>query len=126
MKIGTDQLELFVEVEKHSINGQDLEVVLVPLKWWLGDSREYGAAFCDAGVAHVRSELPKFLRRFVTYHELYHLIDPYTWGDWWGAEIRANLVAGICCPLGLLHFTWATITSAERRAFYRERFRGGF
>lgn len=112
-------------VERHFINGKEYEVVILPRED-LDDPADFGKAFCGDDIAYVRLELPAPVRTFVTYHELYHLIDTRTWGGWWGSELRANVVAGICHPIGFMWCIWLTLSIPERRELYKRRFKNKF
>lgn len=110
-----------LERDFHTIYGKVYEVIYVP-KEFLGEEI-FGIAYIGTNIAHVRQDLPLFARRAVAYHELYHLIDEYTWGKELGSELRANVVAFVCHPIGFIIAVAMTVLSRKRRAFYATRFR---
>ena len=110
-----------LERDFHEIYGKVYEVIYVP-KEFLGEEI-FGIAHMGSNIAHVRQDLPLFARKAVAYHELYHLIDEYTWGGELGSEFRANAVAFFCHPIGFVIVVAMTLLSKERRAFYASRFK---
>ena len=58
----------------------------------------FGYAVPSKQVAYVRDDLPGFVKKFVTAHELYHLGDKTKWWVW--REIKANTAGAFKHPLG--------------------------
>ncbi len=110
-----------LERDFHEIYGKVYEVIYVP-KEFLGEDI-FGIAYVGTSIAHVRQDLPRFARKAVAYHEVYHLIDEYRWGGELGSELRANAVAFVCHPIGFVIAVVLTLLSRKRRAFYATRFK---
>ncbi|MHB1865010.1 MAG: hypothetical protein ACYCPS_02500 [Candidatus Saccharimonadales bacterium] len=58
--------------------------------------------FVRNGQVYISEALGGQVKRFVTCHELYHLIDKQTWLGYFGMELRANFMCGLKDPLGFL------------------------
>ena len=61
---------------------------------------KFGCADRKNQIAYIREDLPPIVKKFVETHELYHLRDNSVFWVW--REIKANIVAGIKCPLGFI------------------------
>jgi len=60
----------------------------------------FGLGLPNKGQVSVREDLPEWVKRFVTTHELYHLKDKAQW--WLLREVKANLHAAIRHPVGFV------------------------
>jgi hypothetical protein len=76
----------------------------------------------SSGRIEIRNDLPKNVRLFVQYHELYHLRDKAT--NWLWREIKANCYAFLKCPLGGI-LTVILSLHPDRLKYYWSRFKKG-
>ena len=83
----------------------------------MGRAHSFGCAYKQE--VYVRADLSIRIKRFVISHEIYHLNDKHAWLGWLGGEIRANLVAGMKDPVGLLLTIKASLTAERLAAYWR-------
>ncbi len=79
----------------------------------------FGKAMIEFGTrfALVRDDLPKLAKKFVMYHEIYHLQDQeHT--NIIAREIHANLGALPYAPIGFIQTVFLTLTNPERLSYY--------
>jgi len=74
----------------------------------------------DVGYALVRDDLPRKVKKFVSYHEIYHLYDFMNnlHQSVFAKEVHASLAAFPYEPLGGLQTVFLTITNLERIKYY--------
>ena len=60
----------------------------------------YGYAQPSRKIAYIREDLPSSVKKFVTFHELYHLEDKARWWIW--REVRANIAGARKHPIGFM------------------------
>ena len=79
----------------------------------------FGKAITEFGTqfALVRDDLPKQAKKFVMYHEIYHLQD-HDHTNVLAREIHANLGALPYAPIGFVQTVFLTITNPERISYY--------
>lgn len=111
-----------IEEQKKIINGKNIIIQYVTKEaLW---AAFWTAYFYENRVA-VRYDLPKFVKRFVTSHELQHI---KYWPKWsvLKKELRANLIPGMKDPLWLFMTIFHTLISKERREFYKDRIKNNY
>jgi hypothetical protein len=69
---------------------------------------------CPQKKAYIRDDLPGFVKKFVTAHELYHLRDKAKWWVW--REIKANIAGAFKHPMGFV--VCALMSMAPYRLWY--------
>ena len=114
-------------VEYYNLKGFILKVIFVPRE---EIAPKFGIAVGQIGekgscYVVIRDDLSPRIKRFLIWHEFYHLIDIW---EWWGAlgrEIRANFVAALHEPIGFLATVVASL-NRERVRFYIHRIRNGY
>lgn len=82
----------------------------------------FGHAVPSKQMAYVREDLPKCVRTFVTFHELYHLRDKAKWWVW--REVKAAMYGGLRHPIGLLVCLLMSL-APYGLSYYLERVREG-
>ena len=82
----------------------------------------FGYAHPSKQMAYVRADLPKCVRAFVTFHELYHLKDKAKWRVW--REVKATMYGGLRHPIGFLACLLMSLTP-HRLGYYLGRIRHG-
>lgn len=75
--------------------------------------------YATNGQIYLSEVLDGRVKRFVTYHEVYHLCDSQTWLGYFGMEFRANFMCGLRDPLGLLATIKMGLKSAKSSLYFR-------
>jgi len=81
----------------------------------------FGLAVPDRQRVYVRDDLPGCVKRFVTSHEIYHLVDKAEWWIW--REIKATGHAAMRHPIGFIACVLMSLAPYRLR-YYGQRIRG--
>ncbi len=77
----------------------------------------YGYAQPSRQIAYIREDLPSSVKKFVTFHELYHLEDKARW--WFWREVRANIAGALKHPIGFMACVLMSLAPYRLRYYWQ-------